>query len=235
MRRVTSIEMLDQGLDSREELLGNLRDLWRINRYLGGVASSRRLLERFLERAGQRRLRILEVGAGDGRMAAQLRRDLSRRGIKAEFIVLDRRLTHLLAGEPVAEGLHPVVADALHLPFAEGTFDLAFCNLLFHHFSGVQALAILRNLAAVAQGAVLINDLERHWLAYLFVRFAPQFFWHARVTRLDGVASVRQAYTRSELEGIARAAGFSEFEVHRIVPYRLGLVLWKVQAAVVSA
>lgn len=226
MRRITSVEMLDQGLDSREELEGNFDDLWRINRYLGGVACSRRLMGRFFERGRKCKLRVLEVGAGDGRLAALLRRELDRQGITAEFVVLDRRLTHLLVGRPAAEGLHPVVADALELPFAEGSFDLATCNLLFHHFSGTQALAMLRSLAAVARDAVLINDLERHWLAYLFVRFAP-WFWRERVSRLDGIASVQQAYTRAELESIAREAGFCDFEVHRIVPYRLGLLLWK--------
>jgi ubiquinone/menaquinone biosynthesis C-methylase UbiE len=232
MRRVTSLEILDQGLASPEELEGNLNDLWRINRYLGGVACSRRLLGRFLDRAPKRNLRVLEVGAGDGRLAALLRRDLHRQGITAEFVVLDRRLDHLLAGSPGADGLHPVVADALSLPFAEGSFDLATCNLLFHHFSGGEALAMLRSLAATVSGAVLINDLERHWLAYLFVRFAP-WFWRERVSRLDGMASVRQAYTRPELEVIAKAAGFTDFEVHRIAPYRLGLVLWKDRAGTV--
>jgi SAM-dependent methyltransferase len=234
MQRVTSVEILDQGLLSRKELEGNLNDLWRINRYLGGVACSRRLLGRFFERAPRRKLRVLEVGAGDGRLAALLRRDLDRQGIEAEFVVLDRRIDHLLAGRPGAAGLHPVVADALALPFAEGSFDLATCNLLFHHFSGGEALAMLRGLAAMVRGAVLINDLERHWLAYLFVRFAP-WFWRERVSRLDGIASVRQAYTRPELEVIAKAAGFTDFEVHRIAPYRLGLVLWKTPADTVPS
>ena len=226
MRRTTSIELLDLGLDSREELARNLNDLWRINRYLGGVACSRHLLGRFLERIPKRTLRVLEVGAGDGRLAAQLRRDLDRRGIAAEFTVLDRRLDHLQAGKPFGQGLHAVVGDTLKLPFAEESFDLATCNLLLHHFSGGQALAMLRNLAAVVRGAVLINDLERHRLAYLFVRFAP-WFWRERVSRLDGIASVRQAYTRHELECIVKAAGFNDFEIHRVAPYRLGLVLWR--------
>src|ERR1700722_4999045 len=179
MRRVPSIELLDQGIASRKELEGNMNDLWRANRYLGGVSGSHRLLGRFLERAPRRHLRVLEVGAGDGRLAARLRRDLNRQGITADFVVLDRRLEHLLAGRPGAEGLRPVVADTLQLPFAEGSFDLATCNLLFHHFSGGQALTMLRSLARVARGAVLINDLERHWLAYLFARFAP-LFWQER-------------------------------------------------------
>jgi hypothetical protein len=46
------------------------------------------------------------------------------------------------------------------------------------------------------------------------------------VSRLDGLAGIRQAYTASELEDLACAAGWDDFDVHRIVPFRLGLILW---------
>ncbi|HUI44102.1 MAG TPA: methyltransferase domain-containing protein [Terriglobia bacterium] len=225
MRRVTSIELLDRGLLALGEVRANLDDLWRINRYLGGVSGNLRLLGRFFERTGRRRVRVLEVGAGDGRLAAGLRRELGRRGIEAEFCVLDFRLEHLRVAGPTAEGIHPVAADALALPFAKGSFDLATCNLFFHHFSGARALGLLNALASVSREAVLINDLERHWLPYLFVRLAP-WFWGHGVSRRDGMASIRQAYTRRELARLARLAGFRDFEVRRMIPFRLGLVLW---------
>ena len=46
------------------------------------------------------------------------------------------------------------------------------------------------------------------------------------MSRLDGLASIRQAYTGPEIEELAYAAGFDDFEVHRIAPFRLGLILW---------
>lgn len=229
MRRISSVELLDHGLLTADELHTNLDDLWHVNRYLGGVSGTLCLFGRFLLRTGKRRARVLEVGAGDGRLAGRLRSELRRRGVEAHFSVLDYRQSHLQVGRPVADGLHPVVANALALPFREGSFDLVICNLFFHHFSGEQALALLGSLAAVAHDAIIINDIERHWLPYLFVRLAP-WFWRHRVSRLDGVASVRQAYTQPELNELASAAGFGDFEVHRIVPFRLGLVLWKTPA-----
>lgn len=230
MRRVTSVELLDQGVVSVEEIQGYLADLWRVNRYLGGVSNSLRLLGRFFRRTGRRHVRVLEVGAGDGRVAARLRRELRRQGIEAEFFVLDCRLSHLLAGRPDTQEVHPVVADALTLPFAESTFDLATCNLFLHQFSGARALQLLTALASVTREAVLINDLRRHWLPYWFVRLTP---WLCRqeMSRLDGMASMRQAYTRAELVELASAASFSDFEVHRLAPFRLGLVLWMRQGA----
>jgi SAM-dependent methyltransferase len=226
MRRKTSVELLDSGLLALDEIRSNFDDLWRVNRYFGGVSGCLRLLACAFERTGRRPLRVLEVGAGDGRVAGHVRQELCRQGIQADFFVLDRRLKHLQVGHRRTEGLHRVAANAFSLPFRERSFDLVICNLLLHHFSGNEAVAFLGALASVAREAVLINDIERHWLPYLLFRGA---FWlcRSRVSRLDGLASIRQAYTGSELEDLACAAGFDDFEVHRIVPFRLGLVLWK--------
>lgn len=226
MRRVTCSELLDEDRGTPQEIEGILDDLWRINRLLGGVSSSLLLLERFFWRTGAHPVRILDVGAGDGRLAGCLRAELRRRGLRAEFFVLDRRLSHLKHGRPLASGLPSAVADVLALPFPEGSFEVVMCNLFFHHFSGEAAEQLLRNLAAVACEAVLINDLERHLLPYLFIRCAPMFA-RSPMSRHDGLASVRQAYTRDELAAIAASAGFADFEVRRLVPFRLGLTLWK--------
>ena len=79
--------------------------------------------------------------------------------------------------------------------------------------------------ASAARDAVVINDLHRHWLPWFFVRAVP-WFWSHRVSRLDGAASVRQAYTEPELIDLARAASLRDIEVHRLAPFRLGLVAW---------
>src|SRR4029077_3161389 len=112
--------------------------------------------------------------------------------------VVDRRLSHLQVGHGRTEGLHRVVADAFTLPFRERSFDLVTCNLVLHHFSGNGAVAFLNALASVAREAVLVNDIERHWLPYLLFRGAF-WLWRSRVSWLDGLASLRQAYTASEL------------------------------------
>lgn len=226
MRRITSNELLDEDHGTAEEISSSLDDLWRINRRLGGVTSTLRLLDRFFSRTGPHPVRVLDVGSGDARLAAHLQAEMLRRNIPAEFFVLDRRFSHLEGGYPLGAGLRPVVADVFTLPFLENSFDVVMCNLFLHHFSGPNARLLLRCLAAVAREAVLINDLERHVLPYLFIRLAIPFT-RSRITRIDGPASVRQAYTREELAALAAGAGFRKFEAERIPPYRLGLTLWK--------
>jgi ubiquinone/menaquinone biosynthesis C-methylase UbiE len=237
MRRVTCTELLDEDRGTLREIQDSLDDLWRVNRWLGGVSSCLQLLEGFLAGAGVQPVRILDVGAGDSRLAGRLQVELHKRGVQAEFTVLDRRLTHLRNGRQLprcrqdggptsVEGPQSVVADVLALPFADGSFNVVMCNLFFHHFSGQLAEQVLSRLAAIASEAVVISDLERHWLPYLFIRYT-RCFTRSPITRHDAPASVRQAYTRDELAAVARAAGFTNFNVRRFVPFRLGLTLWK--------
>ena len=100
MRRITSIELLDDDRGTASEISASLDDLWRINRRLGGVTSSLRLLDHFFSRTGPHPVRVLDVGSGDSRLAARLKGELLRRKIAADFFVLDRRIGHLDAGRP---------------------------------------------------------------------------------------------------------------------------------------
>jgi SAM-dependent methyltransferase len=225
MRRVVSDELLDHDLGTPEEVGASLEDLWRINRRLGGVSSNLKLLERFFAKTGPHPVRILDVGAGDARLARLLRQTLAAENIRADFVALDRRLSHL--GKDLnGDRLPSVAADVFRLPFQDELFDVVMCNLFFHHFSGESARELLLRMAAAAREAVLVNDLERHFLPYFFIRCARPFA-RSRITRHDGPASVRQAYTRPELETLVRAAGFMNFETMRLSPFRWGLILWK--------
>jgi len=84
---------------------------------------------------------------------------------------------------------------------------------------------VLGELGRLARRAVLINDLERHWMAALCFRALAPVFARSRVTRHDGLASIRQGFRAEELEGLARAAGLENLEVRLHRPwFRLTLV-----------
>lgn len=198
-------EILDAGTASDVEVESSLRDLQRINRWLGGRRVLRTLLDEQVTRTGLRQFSLLDVGTGSGDM----------RPADGFTVGLDRQLRHLRLGNGVR-----VCGDALALPFAERSFDFVAASLLLHHFEGADAVALLQGMARVARHAVLINDLERHPLAYSFVRWGP----FSAVTRHDGALSVERAFHKDELDALARAAGFTRFRVRHHVPFRLSLV-----------
>ena len=158
MRRVTTAELLDDDLGTPQEIARSLDDLWRINRWLGGVRSSLCLLGNYFARTGAKSARILDVGAGDSRLATRLQEEFAMRTVRAQFVALDRRLSHLSNGGAASREVPAIVADVFNLPFGENSFDVVMCNLFFHHFSGESAQALLRCLARIARNAVILRS-----------------------------------------------------------------------------
>lgn len=226
MRRIISREIMDGDSLTANDQRMVFEDLWRINRWCGGVSGCERLLRRFFARAGKRPVRILDVGAGDGRMATLLQERLAKRRINAEFVSLDRKHSHLLGGKWRNGSMDRVAGDALCLPFQSGSFDAVMSNLVLHHFSGTTAMHFLKSLMNTAREAVLINDLDRRPLPYFLIR-STRLLARSWIARQDGAASVRQAYTRRELISMAAAAGAAEIDYVPLRFFRHGLILWK--------
>lgn len=226
MERVAGASELLDGAPATRDMEANLRDLARVNRFLGGTGLSWHALRHVLARhPAERPFRLLDVGTG----AADIPRGLLRRarsdGHDLEVEATDRRPEIVAiaarrgraAGGPgqIEDGLRLRVADAASLPFEDRSFDAVHASLLIHHFEPDQVGPLLREMARVARTAVIINDLERHrrwWLAaVVLTRVATA----NRLTRHDAPLSVRRAYQPSEVRDMARAVGLRQEALFR--------------------
>ena len=173
--------------------------------------------------AGRDTGRALDIGTGPGQIVLKLARRLPG----WQFIGVDRSPNMIRqarkdavrgseqlrqqqgrgAGASAPEaGPQFFVADGSRLPFPDADFDLVMCNSVLHHLPQPQGLLAEVSRLAKPDGAILIRDLRRpSRLAYpLHVR------WHGR--HYSGLmyklycASVRSAYTATELEEMLRAS-----------------------------
>ena len=223
MRRVVTPEMLDSSDCPPAEVEASLRDLSRINRWFGGVATTRALIERVAAATGQKHFSLLEVAAGFGEVPKVAAQQLARQGIKIDITLSDRLPSHLLPGN------RSVVADALLLPFPDNAFDLVSSSLFTHHLDPPELSHFAREALRVSRVAVLINDLVRHPL-HLALVYAGFPLMRSYVSRVDGVASVRRAYVPEEMRKIISAStngSGSRIEVTRHYLFRMGVILWK--------
>jgi hypothetical protein len=224
MQRVTIPEILDSDECPPEEVECALRDLGRLNRWFGGVATTQALIERVANISGKNRLSVLEVAAGFGEVPRLVTQRLARRDVTLDYILLDRMRSHLHGRT------QSVVADALALPFPDGAFDVVSCSLFAHHLSSEELSRFVRDAARVSRCAVVINDLIRHPL-HLALIYAGFPLMRCRVSRVDGVASVRSAYVPNEIRDILASAFASSSSVHveifRHYLFRMGVIVWK--------
>jgi len=227
MQRVNMPEILDSKDCPPGEIAASLRDMSRINRWFGGVSTTRKLIERVASSTGQRHFTLLEAAAGFGEVPRIAARQLARERITLQVTHLDRAHSHLFSGTRLA-GERSVVADALSLPFADNAFDLVSCSLFAHHLAPAELGRFAAESLRVSRHAVLINDLVRHplHLALVYVGFP---LMRSYVSRHDGVASVRRAYVPGEIrEILTNSLGASaKIEISHHFLFRMGVILWK--------
>ncbi len=212
MARVIRPEILESADDV--DVRSTLADLARINRWLGGHSVLLEELGR-LEHTNSA-FSVLDVGAASGDHSRAIRARFPR----ARVVSLDILARHLIDAPPPR-----VQGDALHLPFADGSFDYVSANLFLHHFADEDIVRILRGFGLVARRAVLATDLERHWVPRFFLPATRRMFGWNPITVHDGRISVDAAFTPAELRDLATRAGLPRPRVRRHLPwFRIALV-----------
>jgi SAM-dependent methyltransferase len=231
--RSYELELLDQDGASDEDLASELRDIERINRWLGGITTLRGPMKALVRRHGLSAFTLLDVGTGGGEVPRELVAWASRKGIdvRAAGLDVDARILRYAAGRGrsadsgAADSLRLLQADGLRLPFPDGAFDFVTSSMMFHHFREAEAARLLAEMARVARRAVIVNDLVRHWVPWATIKILAALVG-GRMVRYDGPLSVLRGWLPEELMDLAAAAGLAgQACVSVDFPYRLVLVV----------
>jgi SAM-dependent methyltransferase len=207
-------ELLDDPAVDARALEASLDDVAAVNRWLGGTRAVRLALDELA--GGALEISVLDVGCGhaDVPLALQRRAQRARRSLRIVGVDLHpatarvaRRRTH---GHGIAIGR----ADAVALPFADRSFDIALLSLTLHHLDDAGQRAALRELARVARVGVIVNELRRSRANLAGARLLAATVWRDRaITRHDGPISVLRAFTPGELRALGREAGLRNVRV----------------------
>jgi 2-polyprenyl-3-methyl-5-hydroxy-6-metoxy-1,4-benzoquinol methylase len=172
----------------------------------------------------RKRFRLLDVGYGQGDMLRAIARWAARRGIEAELVGVDLNPRSL----PAARAATP---DTMRIDYRTGDYadtagepwDYVISSSVTHHMTDEQLHAFLRFMEGRARIGWYVNDIHRHWLAYLgFPPLAWAMRWHSMV-RHDGCLSVQRGFRTAEWERLIAGAGIDPAgpRVVRRFPMRL--------------
>lgn len=218
MERLTGAEeLLDGALDDPTTLAGNLRDLRRLNRALGGVRLSRLAIDALATARGDAdsaaELAVLDVGTGGADIPVALLADARRRGRRMRFVAIDSRPEIIAAAAAARPGIDHCrgllldVGDGRSLPYPDDAFDVVHSSLLIHHLDPGAAVAMLAEMGRVGRLGVVVNDVARGRLAWLGATAIATLLCGNRYTRHDAPLSVRRAYTAAEVGAMLAEAG----------------------------
>lgn len=204
--RRRGVEILDSPDIDPAIVTRSLADVARANALFGGISSAIDEIKDALKEMTSSGT-LLDVGTGLGDIPCRARDIARKNGVELTTFGLDAACALATASRSAVS--FAVCGDALRLPFADNSIDIVMCSQVLHHFSGLDAVMLLREMNRVARVRVIVSDLRRSWIAAAglwLVSFPLRF--HA-VSRHDGVVSVMRGFTPGELvdtvhEAVAR-------------------------------
>jgi len=226
--RSVESEIMDEPSVTPTEFVRALREIRWVNRYLGGTAAILEALQS-LCKTDNEPLRILDIGTGSADIPVAL----------AQWSRATRRRIHITAVD-----LHPlavqeararvahypeitvIACDAFQLPYPQESFDFVISSMFLHHCDDSQSVTLIARMAQMASRGVIINDLERHTLAWLGIRILSILTAKGAVFYNDSALSVLRGFKKSELNTYCEQAGLSGFEIQHRHPFRW-LLIWQ--------
>lgn len=230
-RRSNEAELIDD-LELRGEALSrNLSELKLVNTWLGGYRVLVSALKKTLHQYGNhngRRLRIADLGSGGGDTLRYLAGWARKAGLDCQWIGIDANSFMVDYARSHSAG-YPEISfkkdDVLGADFGKDNhFDIVCMSLFCHHFTDDQLVQLFSQLKSRVKGAILINDLHRHWLAYYSIWLLTRLLGGSHLIQHDAPLSVRRAFKKDELIRLLTHAGFTKIEVKWCWAFRFRVV-----------
>jgi len=92
-----------------------------------------------------------------------------------------------------------------------GSWKLVLCSLALHHFSGEDAILVMKNARKLSSKYLLLADLERSTLGALGIWLLTALLLREPMTKHDARLSIRRAFSFEELSLLALEAGWNDF------------------------
>jgi 2-polyprenyl-3-methyl-5-hydroxy-6-metoxy-1,4-benzoquinol methylase len=205
------LELMDRPQPVTRELESDLRNLRQLNRYFGSYKLVRRFATRWIKSGD--RLRVVDLATGSGDLPRLIAGHARNVGAKIDIVALDRQEATLEIARKLSAG-YPEISfqsgDILNWQ-PEQPFDIVLCTLVLHHFSEEDAVRVLQRCRELTRKCVLVSDLRRGMLASLGVYLLTALIFRDPMTKYDGRLSAARAFSFSELNALARDAGWTNF------------------------
>lgn len=214
--RAVRPELMDDASAGGPELSAALRQLRVLNRIFHASGPTVYGVERLWRAAGRpRSLRMLDVGCGSGDVNRALLRWADKHGVDMAIRLIDQSAEACAEAEamhrnepriavaredlfesPAGEEIGPAVEE-------DERADIVTATQLLHHFEGERLTAALQAMLRRARLGVVINDIHRHWLAWLAVWGVSRLLPGNRYIRHDGPLSVAKGFRSADWQALA--------------------------------
>lgn len=201
-KRSEAAEMMDDFAMEGEILRDALDKLASINKLLGGNAITLDGVKKLLNGIGKnRRIRIVDIGCGNGDMLRILADFAKQKQLNFELIGVDANqftINHAKQLSLNYTNISYKCEDIFKDEIAD--CDIILCTLTLHHFKDQEIIDLLTRFKKAASLGMVINDLQRSALAYyLFIGLCFVFGLN-HMSKEDGLVSILRGFKRQDLQ-----------------------------------
>jgi len=206
-----TLELMDRPQPVSDELERDLHNIRQLNRWFG----SYRLISFFLKAwiKPDACLRVVDLATGSGdipRLIADYARAI---GGDVQIDALDQQPATLEVAKKFSVNYPSIAFIEANLLEWEPLerYDIVLCTMALHHFSEQDAVRVLRRCRELSRKFVLVSDLRRSLLGTVGVRLLTATVFREPMTQHDARLSMARAFSFSELEQLAKQAGWENF------------------------
>lgn len=175
---------------------------------------------------GRQRLCLLDVACGGADVPIELARLCARHQVTLNLTLVDRSETALAHAAARASNvsLTTLCCDAFSDALPEA--DIVTNSLFLHHLDAPDVIRGLAHFASRACHLLLVSDLCRSRRGLAVAWTTCHLLSRSPIVHHDGPASVRAAWTVSELRSFADDAGLPTASITSVWPWRM-LLKWR--------
>ncbi|WP_299883161.1 methyltransferase domain-containing protein [uncultured Lacinutrix sp.] len=204
--RTNATEIMDDFSISGTILRDTLNKIDNINAFLGGNNVTINGLKKLLKNHPKEKpITIIDLGSGSGDILRNVAKLGKREGYAFNLIGIDaNKDTTAYANELSIN--YPEIQFLDYNIFSETfkslEFDIVLSTLFLHHFKENELHSLLSYLIKKATIGIVVNDLQRHKLAYYLFKLLCIPITNKMVIE-DGLTSILRGFKRKELESIS--------------------------------
>ena len=212
-------ELLDQPNIPQAALFQNLKELNTINKLLGGHDATLIGLKKLMTDKSKTYY-IIDFACGGGDTLKAIARWARNNGFRVKLMGFDllEDAIEFAKNESRGYDIEWRVGDfnTMDLPKC----DISICSLVCHHFYDEQLEGFLLKMKQSATIAVLVNDLDRHPIAFYGIALLTQLFSKSQLVKNDAKLSVLKGFKKNEWHTLLQKLQFSQFSVDWIWAFR---------------
>ncbi len=213
-RRHPGPEFLDQIDLPDKNLFRNYAELHTINKLLGGYRITLKGLSKF--HLLGKNLSVLDAGCGGGDTLKAVVDWARKKKINCQLTGIDLNNTAIQYARenckdfPEIEFIHD---DIFHHLLNDNKYDVIMSCLFMHHLSDDQIVRLLYLMNESTNMGFVINDLQRHPIAYQSIKFLTRCFSKSYLVKHDAPLSVLRGFSADEWKQLFSKASITSVKI----------------------